>query len=516
MTKSGQGNRKYIRKVSLNNINMKAIIYILMLMFVIDCRSQIIENGNPQYFPEIESQIKRITENLKVGDQFGNTYKNATLEERLANYKIPGISIAVIDNGEIKWARGFGYKDVSTKEPVTQNTLFHAASISKVLTAIAFMKLKEKNEIDLDADVNSYLKSWKIPSNNGWQPKVTIRQILSHTAGMTISGFSGYSIHDSIPTTVQILNGEYPANSLPVKVNIFPGTRARYSGGGFIVAQLILEDKFNLPFYSVMDSLVLSPLNLKTSTFEQTKLNSKNQLNATGYILDYQPINGGFDIHPEMAAAGLRTNPLDLAKIIIEIQKGLQGKSDFISYKSAKEMLTQQNTDATGIGLGFWFYQNARGDSLLFTHAGGNDGFQSLFFGYKNLGKGVVVMINSSNDYELMYEVIRSIALEYNWPDRFMRENIKHNISDNLLNTYTGKYIFDGNCEILIKKAGGKLSLKMQSQPPVYLIAESDDNFYCEQLNIKVTFTKTNNIINSLEIQQDGANSIIAKITRDF
>ncbi|HEY5535310.1 MAG TPA: serine hydrolase domain-containing protein [Ignavibacteria bacterium] len=490
---------------------MKIIIYILMLMSVIDCKSQIIENGNPQYSQEIESKIKRITENLKVGDQFGNTYKNATLEERLANYKIPGISIAVIDNGEIKWARGFGYKDVSTKEPVTQNTLFQAASISKVLTAIAFMKLKEKNEIDLDIDVNSYLKSWKIPSNNGWLPKVTLRQLLSHTAGMTVSGFGGYSIHDSIPTTVQILNGEYPANSLPVKVNIFPGTRARYSGGGFIVAQLILEDLFNLPFFSVMDSLVLFPLHLKTSTFEQPKSESKHQLNATGYVLDYQPINGGFDIHPEMAAAGLWTNPLDLAKILVEIQKGIQGKSDFISSKSANEMLTQQNTDATGIGLGFWFYQNARGDSLLFTHAGGNDGFQSLFFGYKNLGKGVVVMINSSNDYELMYEVIRSIALEYNWPDRFLQENIKHNISNKLLNTYTGKYIFDENCEILIKKDSSKLFLEMQSQPPVYLIAESDDSFYCEQLNIKVIFNKTDNIVNSLIIQQDGARNIVAK-----
>jgi len=482
-----------------------------MLMSVIDCKSQIIENGNPQYSQEIENTIKRITENLKVGDQFANTYKNATLEERLANYKIPGISIAVIDSGEIKWVRGFGYKDVSTKEPVTQNTLFQAASISKVLTSIAFMKLKEKNEIDLDDDVNLYLKSWKIPSNNGWQPKVTLRQLLSHTAGMTVSGFGGYSIHDSIPTTVQILNGEYPANSLPVKVNIFPGTRARYSGGGFIVAQLILEDKFKLPFFSVMDSLVLFPLHLKTSTFEQPDSKSKHQLNATGYVLDYQPVNGGFDIHPEMAAAGLWTNPLDLAKIIIEIQKGIQGKSDFISSKSANEMLTQQNTDATGIGLGFWFYQNARGDSLLFTHAGGNDGFQSLFFGYKNLGKGVVVMINSSNDYELMYEVIRSIALEYNWPDRFVQENIKHNISDTLLTTYTGKYIFDENCEILIKKDSSKLSLQMQSQPPVYLIAESDDNFYCEQLNIKVIFNKSDNIVNSLTIQQDGANNIAAK-----
>jgi len=133
------------------------------------------------------------------------------LEARLAYYKIPGISIAVINNGVVDWARGFGYMNESTKEPVVQSTLFQAASISKVLTAIAFMKLKEKNEIDLDTDVNAYLRSWKIPMNNGWQPKVTT----------------------------------------------FPGTHARYSGGGFIVAQLILEDKFKQPFYSIMEQTAL-------------------------------------------------------------------------------------------------------------------------------------------------------------------------------------------------------------------------------------------------------------------
>lgn len=496
-------------------MTMKRIIYFLMFMSVIGCNSQNSDNGNPQYSKEIEGKIKRITENLKAGTYFSNNYKNLTLEERLAFYKIPGISIAVINNGEIEWARGFGYKDISTKEPVTQSTLFQAASISKSFTGLAFMKLKENNEIDLDTDVNSYLRSWKIPSNNGWQPKVTIRQLLSHTAGMTVSGFGGYSNTDAIPTTTQILDGEYPANSLPVIVNIFPGTSARYSGGGYIVAQLILEDKFNQPFNKIMDSLVLSPLNLKYSTFEKQLSKSKKKLAATGYVLDNQPIIGGCHIYPEMAAAGLWTNPSDLAKIIIETQKAVQGKSEYISTKSVNEMLTPQNSDGTGIGLGYWFYMKERGDSLLFTNAGGNDGFQSLFFGYKNLGKGVVVMINSSNDYELMYEVIRSVAIEYNWPDRFFTENKKYNISDKLLNTYTGRYIFDKDCEITIKKDSSKLSLEMQSQPPVYLIAESDDKFYCEQLNIKVTFNMSDNTVINLEVQQDGARSIVAKRIKD-
>jgi len=490
---------------------MKAIIFLLMSMIVIECHSQKAPVGNPQYSVEIENRIKRITENLNVSGQFWTSGRKASLTERLDYYKIPGISIAVINNGEIEWARGFGFKDVSSREPVVQNTLFQAASISKVLTAIAFMKLKERNKIDMDADVNGYLKSWKVPANGGWQPKVTLRQLLSHTAGMTVSGFGGYSIREARPTTVQILNGVSPANSLPVEVNIFPGTHARYSGGGFIVAQLILEDKFGKPFNSIMDSLLLTPLNLKSSTFDQPISKSKRPFTATGYILDYQPISGGCDIHPEMAAAGLWTTPLELAKIIVEMQNAVKGQSGFLTAKSATEMLTQQNTDATGIGLGFWLYQDARGDSLLFTHAGGNDGFQSLFFGYKNLGKGVVVMINSSNDYELMYEVIRSVAAEYNWPDRFTREIKRYDIKDETLNAYEGKYVFDKTGELIIRKNGNRLSLEMQSQAPVSLFAESEDRFSSEQLNIKVTFNKSDAKVESLEIEQDGANSITAK-----
>ncbi|MBK6345126.1 MAG: beta-lactamase family protein [Bacteroidales bacterium] len=494
---------------------MRISICLLSIMVAVNCQSQILTNENPQYSFETESRIKRITENLIVGDQFLNSYKKATLEERLAFYKIPGISIAVIDNGEINWARGFGYKDVGTKEPVTQNTLFQAASISKVLTAIAFMKLKENQEIDLDIDVNSYLKSWKIPSNNGWQPSVKLRELLSHTAGMTVSGFGGYSIDKKRPTTIQILNGENPANSLPIKVNIFPGLHARYSGGGFVVAQLILEDKFKHSFDFIMDSLVLSPLNLKSSTFEQPPSGVKEKLTATGYVLDYQPVNGKYDIHPEMAAAGLWTTPLELARIIIEIQNAVKGKSDYISAESANEMLTKQNTDATGIGLGFWFYQDSGGDSLLFTHAGGNDGFQSVFFGYKSLGKGVIVMINSSNDYELMYEVIRSVASEYNWPDKFNNEIKKHEIKNEVLDAYSGKYTFDQDGDIIIKNDNGRLSLQMPSQTPVCLIAESDNQFYSDQLNIKVIFSYSGNKVENLTIQQEGANSISARKTED-
>ena len=154
---------------------MKKTIYLIILILVFGCRPQKRENENPKYSQEIEDKIERVTKNLKVGTQFWNQYENSTLEERLAHYKTPGISIAVINNGKLEWARGFGYRNLSKNEPVTQNTLFQVASISKPVVALAFIKLMENNEIDIDTNINVYLKSWKIPSNSEWEPEVTIR-----------------------------------------------------------------------------------------------------------------------------------------------------------------------------------------------------------------------------------------------------------------------------------------------------------------------------------------------------
>jgi CubicO group peptidase (beta-lactamase class C family) len=491
---------------------MNKIIFVLIVISVIGCKPPTSHDINPRYSQEIEDKIKRIMENLQVETQFWNQYKTSTIEERLVHYQTPGISVAVINNGVIEWARGFGVKDIKTNEPVTPNTLFQAASISKALVSLAFMKLKEKHEINLDTDVNVYLKSWKIPSNNGWQPVITLRQLLSHTAGLTVSGFVGYSSGAEIPTTVQILKGEYPANSEPVIANIIPGTRFRYSGGGLVVAQLVLEDKFNKKLDKIMDSLVLNPLNLKYSTYEQPISKSKNNLTATGYEAFYQTVKGNHNIYPEMAAAGLWTNPTELAKIVIEIQKAYKGESGFISAESVNEMLTPQKVEP---GMGIGLFLEGSGDTLLFGHSGGNIGFNSQIYGYKKFGKGAVVMINSSgfqvinSNFQLVFEVMRSIAKEYNWPDYF-KENKKYNIKEEVLNSFCGQYISEEGWEIKIAKKGHRLTIELLSQPPVYLNAESDNKFYSEQLNMKVEFTKANNNIEKLDIQQDWWKHVVA------
>ncbi|MCG8387935.1 MAG: beta-lactamase family protein, partial [Cytophagales bacterium] len=163
---------------------------------------------NPGYSAEVEARIDRVINNLQVGTEFDNVYESKSLTSQMEKYHTPGVSIAVINEGTVEWARGFGKSDVESGAPVDIHTLFEAGSVSKPIFAMAVMKLKEKRVLDLDKDVNEYLRSWKVPKNGDWQPKISLRQLLSHTAGLTVHGFPGYLKSEPIPTVPQILNGE--------------------------------------------------------------------------------------------------------------------------------------------------------------------------------------------------------------------------------------------------------------------------------------------------------------------
>jgi CubicO group peptidase (beta-lactamase class C family) len=186
---------------------------------------------------DIEQRIQRVINGLLPETAFTQRYASkTTLQERMAYYHTPGVSIAVINHYKIEWARGFGVKEWGKPDAVTEATLFQAGSISKPISALAVMRLVQDGKLDLDEDVNHYLSSWKVPSNGPWQPRITLRQLLSHSAGLTVSGFPGYLRTEQLPSVIDILNGHPPANTARVEVNILPGTQFRYSGGGAMVA----------------------------------------------------------------------------------------------------------------------------------------------------------------------------------------------------------------------------------------------------------------------------------------
>jgi CubicO group peptidase (beta-lactamase class C family) len=335
-----------------------------------------------------------------------------TIEERMKHYHVPGLSLAVIENYKVVWSKGYGVMDEETKEPVTTTTLFQAGSISKPVAAYTALKVVEEGKINLDSNVNDYLKSWKLPDNEFTkQKKVALKHLLSHTGGLTVHGFWGYSPDLPVPTLVQVLSGEKPANSPPIFVDKLPDESFRYSGGGYTIMQQMLIDVEGKDFPTITKEKVLQPLGMVHSTYEQPLPADQLKLAATGYLPDGTMTKGKRHTYPEMAAAGLWTTASDLALFAIDIQKALKGeKSAVLSNDMVKKMVTPYYKDFIGLGL----FLNDHGGVKSFGHDGWDEGFCASLTGLQSDGNGVVIMINA-NQPDFMNEVTRAVAMAYGW-----------------------------------------------------------------------------------------------------
>ena len=335
-----------------------------------------------------------------------------TLPVRMEHYKAPGVSIAVISGGQIAWARGFGVKQVGGTDSVTPETLFQAASISKPVAASGMLRLVAEGKLALDTNVNRYLKSWQVPDNQFTATeKVTLRRLASHSAGLTVHGFPGYAEGVAVPTTVQILNGEKPANTRPVRVDTFPGAIWRYAGGGTTVEQVIMTDVTGEPFPALMQRLVLGPAGMTQSTYEQPLPETRAAQAARAHRGNGEVIAGNWHTYPEMAAAGLWTTPSDLLRWSLAVTAAWSGRdTTLLPQAIARDMLTVQKGS---FGLGPTV--SGTGNAFRFGHGGSNEGFRSQLWYYPEAGVGAAVMVNSDNGSELIEEILNAIAAEYGW-----------------------------------------------------------------------------------------------------
>jgi CubicO group peptidase (beta-lactamase class C family) len=335
-----------------------------------------------------------------------------SLEQLMQRFEVPGLSVAVIDNFRIVWAKGYGVKEVGSRVPVTVRTIFEAGSISKAVSATGALTLVEQGKISLDENVNVKLKSWQVPNNEFTsEQKVTLRRILSHSAGLTVHGFAGYPVGSPIPTLVQVLNGTPPANSEPVRVAFVPGTKYSYSGGGVMVEQMLITDVTGETFPQFMQESVLKRVGMLDSTYEQPLPPSRLSMAAVGTDSSGKSIVGKWHIYPEMAAAGLWTTATDLAKFAIDVALSKRGKVDHVlSQAITREMLTPQ-IDHRGLGFAVGDYDNPE----EFEHAGDDAGFNAVLIMFADSGKGVAIMSNSDNGHDVEEYLIRSVAKEYGW-----------------------------------------------------------------------------------------------------
>ena len=432
---------------------------------------------------DIDERIRRVQQLVPPVLVAGESPKLTPLADRMVELKVPGVSVAVIHEGRIEWARGFGVTR-SDGPAVTPDTLFQAASISKPVFALAVLHQVDAGKLKLDSNVNDSLNSWKLPDNEFTrEQKVTLRRILSHTAGLTVHGFPGYEAGATLPTNVQILDGTPPTNTGAIRVDTIPGTLYRYSGGGYTLAQQLLGDVTGVPLPKLMHDTVLQPLGMSRSTYEQPLPAARAGEVALGYRADGTLVTGGPHVYPEMAAAGLWTTPSDLARYALGVREALAGRSKIISAATARTMLTKELGDH-GIGpvIGG---ATAR---KYYSHNGGNEGYRCALVAYED-GEGAVVMTNGDNGGGLMYEVLRTIAQVYQWPDFGPPTRVAATVKPAALDRLLGVYELEDKAMYVLRRDGERIVGHVLGSEPVIMLASAENELFAREVNVVASFS---------------------------
>jgi len=474
---------------------MRKLYFFLILIFLISCSHQ--EDKKKQL---LEERILRIENGLQPNLQIqGDSIHKYNIEERMKELHIQGVSIAMLVNGEIEWAKGYGMADSSENRKVTTETMFLAGSISKPVAAIRALQLAEVGAISLDSNVNNYLSRWKLPDNEFTKKeKVTTRRILNHTSGLTVWGFPGYDKGDTIPSVEDVLNGK--GNTDSVRVYKEPGESWMYSGGGYTIMQLMITDIEQKSFPEIMKVNVLVPLGMKSSTYENPLPAEYHNLAATGYRANGDEVEGKWPIYPEMAAAGLWTTPSQLILWTKEIQKILQKQKDgLLKKETVNEMLTPgKNNHGLGPGI----------SEHTFGHGGADEGFRAQMLAWKETPHAVVIMVNSDNG-SIIQEIMLSIAKEYDLPGIEPDARAVKEQSDKELQRFTGKYNIPklGDVQITVKNNGLKLSADFLDEP-AFLLPESDYTFFDKNNGEKINFYVKGGLITGFKGQGFEASKI--------
>jgi CubicO group peptidase (beta-lactamase class C family) len=435
-----------------------------------------------------QSRIERIVHGLLPAVVVkGQPVRTTSLADRMRDSRIPGVSIAVFVDGRIDWARGWGLADTESGRRVDEHTRFQAASISKPVAAVAALALVSRDR--LDGDVNASLKSWKVPENEFTATtNVSLRRLLTHSAGTTVSGFRGYAKGEEVPSLVQVLDGAKPANSAPVRVDIPIGSRWRYSGGGFSIVQLLIEDETGKPFAQSARELVLQPFGMSRSTFLQPLPPELRGDAASGYRADGSAIGGRWHVYPEQAAAGLWTTPTDLARFAIELQRIAAGRSTgTISRALAHDMLRRQ-MDEYGLGVGV----EGEGSATRFGHGGANDGFRCYFFGYRDVASGVAIMTNSDSGGAILQDIVRAVAREYGWPGLAPVERTPGTADAAAYKDFAGRYEIGSRSPpvVLRIETDGQRLFRLGAGPRSELLPENATTFFALDSDFRIQFVR--------------------------
>lgn len=369
----------------------------------------------------------------------GQPARPFTLVDRMQRWKVPGLSIAIIDQCRIVAQHGYGLTHANGV-PVQPGTLFQAASVTKPVAALAALRLVQDGRLDLDADVAATLKSWSLPASPFLRDRpVTLRGLLSHSAGLLPGGYGGYARSAALPNLLQTLDGQSPARPKPVTVSYPPGSSWRYSGGGYLVAQQLMTDATGEPFAAIVQRTVLAPVGMRDSGFTDPQVKSSGNI-AAGHRADGTMVPGGWHIYPELAAAGLWTNASDLAVFALAVMQAARGAGGAILRPDLARSMTSAHIGPRSLG----FVVGGDGDRQRVGHDGTNEGYNSALLFYPQRCQGAVVLTNSDNAKPLIAELLRGIADQYGWADGM--ESVKvgaRAVDERLIARFVGRYQFD-------------------------------------------------------------------------
>lgn len=410
--------------------NLHLLLFLTITLFVSCKKEAVVDNS-----VEINAIENGLLKSIQVK---GRTPETFNIIDRMKVHNVPGASIAIIRNGELAWSKGYGIANTENGTEVNTSTLFQAGSISKPIAALSVLKLVEEGKLDLDEDVTTYLKSWELPESKFTETeKVTLRRLLTHTAGMTVHGFPGYAETDSFPSINAVLDGK--GNTPKIVVDTIPGSIWRYSGGGYTVMEKVVEDVSQMPLEDYMAKHILPNLKMNNSTYSQPLPESLHNYASAAYHSDGNIVLGLWHNYPEQAAAGLWTTPTDLANYFIEIHNIYTNKSQgLLSKDMIDKMLTKDKND-WGLGPALRWEK----DSLIFGHGGKNEGFSNNMFAFAIKGDGVIIMTSADNGGRLIGEIERSISKHYNWGTNNPREVEIIEMTNDELEKYAGKYMLD-------------------------------------------------------------------------
>ena len=434
----------------------------------------------------------------------GTKIEKMSLTERMEFYKVPGVSIAVIDRYQVEWAKAYGYRDIQNYRPLTTESLFQAGALSRPLTAAAVLGLAAKGGIDMDGDVASSLRSWKFPPHHAFGSpvvnKITPRDLLTHSAGLSGQVFPGYPAKDPLPDIRQVLDGERPAVNLPVLKGIQPG-KARESESGYVILQQLLTDLEGRSFPRIMKETVLDPLGLRNSTFEVMISAELKDKAASGHLREGRGVEGDWFNYPESAAKGLWTTPGDYADFLVEILGEAMGRSSqLLSAEAARTMLTTQAGNQ-----GFGFTVEGTGDEANFNVQGKTRGYSSFAIVFPGKGQGVVVMTNSDNGGLLTEEILRAVSSAYGWGRFKPEEKPLFRLDPSVYQDYVGFYEVAPDYHLDVSFEDYYLVIQPTGQARTKFYVESQTVFFSIDPYIRIQFRRDDNgVVNGLVLwQQD-------------